>query len=93
MFKWGSRTVAILGVATAGYEIYQAENRAKEITKQVGGFAAGSYAAGVTAAVLVETGPGALIGGAIAFGIGYWWGKTVVETVWEMTFERGVKAK
>jgi hypothetical protein len=92
-FKWGSRTVAILAVATAGYEIYVAENKPKEITKQVAGFGAGAYCAGICGGAAVETGPGALIVGAIGFAFGYFVGTETTETIWQMTFERGVKAK
>ena len=92
MFKWGNRTVAILAIASAGYEIYTAENKPKEITKQIAGFAAGSYAAGATGIVFSETGPFDLLFIAGGFAYGYFVGSKTVETIWQMTFERGVKA-
>jgi len=59
----------------------------------VAGFAAGSYAAGTAMTAGIETGPWDLIIGAGAFAYGYFVGSKTVETIWQMTFERGVQAK
>jgi YD repeat-containing protein len=93
LYKWGTKTIAIIGIATAAYEIYRAENKPKEFTKQVVGLAAGSYCAGVCALSTSETGPGAIIGGTLGFAFGYFIGSESTELIWQITFERGVQAK
>lgn len=72
--KWGGRALVVVSVAYAGYEIYNAENKEKEIYRQgvtIGGGIAGGAGGGAIAGGIcgpgspICSGIGILIGGAI----------------------------
>ncbi|ENX42371.1 hypothetical protein [Acinetobacter sp. NIPH 542] len=72
--KWGGRAIVVFSVAYAGYEIYNAENKEKEIYRQgasigagiAGGAAGGAIAGGICGpGSPICSGIGILIGGAI----------------------------
>jgi hypothetical protein len=92
--KWGGRLFLVVGIGLDAYEVYQAENKPKTITKKAGAWA-GSLAAGGAAAEvaspLLAGGPWGWAGyGAtvlVAGGAGYFVGGEVTETIYEWTFE------
>ena len=55
IFRWGGRAMFVAGVAMSIYDVYHAENKAREITRQIGGWAgaltAGRYCASAGAKV------------------------------------------
>jgi hypothetical protein len=56
IFKWGGRAMFIAGVAASSYEIYHAENRPREITRQIGGWSAAVACGRVGSSAGVKTG-------------------------------------
>ena len=89
IFKWGGRALFFVGGAVSLYEIYHAEDRVREIIRQVSGWAgatAGSLAGGKVGAMAggaigsagagVGAAPGAVVGagiGALIGGVTGWW--------------------
>lgn len=72
--KWGGRAIGVLSIAYAGYEIWNAENKEKEIYRQgvtIGGGIAGGAGGGAAAGAIcgpgspICSGVGIIIGGAI----------------------------
>lgn len=72
--KWGGRAIVVLSIAYAGYEIWNAENKEKEIYRQgatIGGGIAGGAGGGAAAGAIcgpgspICSGVGIIIGGAI----------------------------
>ena len=94
LLKWGGRVFLVVAVAADVYEIYEAEDKPKTVTKKVGAWAtagAASTAAGAKASPLLATGPwgwvayGVVVGGAGV--LGYIVGGEATETVYEWVFE------
>jgi RHS repeat-associated protein len=100
--KWGGRLLLAVAIAKDVYDIYQAEDKTREIVKKVsfwGGFAAGASTAGGGAAALgidaggpVGWGAHALItlGGGL---IGGFTAETITEKIYDYFFTKGVSAK
>lgn len=89
IFKWGGRALFFVGAAVSLYENYHAEDKIREVIRQVGGWTgatAGSLAGGKVGAVTggsigsagagVGAAPGAVVGtgiGALIGGVTGWW--------------------
>jgi hypothetical protein len=93
--KWGGRTLLVVGLAMDAYEVYNAENKPKTITKKAGAWGASLGASALTAKAaspLLAGGPLGWIGyGAAVVGAGvggYFLGGEVAETIYEWSFER-----
>jgi RHS repeat-associated protein len=91
--KWGGRALLVVAVASDVYEVYNSENKARTITKKVGGWAAaGAAAAGAGVAMSwfeAAPGPGTIAHGIVTLGAGiggYFIGETVTETVYDWIF-------
>jgi RHS repeat-associated protein len=56
IFKWGGRAMFLSGIAASGYEIYHAENKPREITRQIGGWGAAVVGGRVGASAGIKTG-------------------------------------
>lgn len=100
--KWGGRALLAVAVAKDVYDIYQAEDKTREIVKKAsywGGFAAGASAAGTGAASLGIDfgGPVGWIGhGVITIGgglIGGWGAETITEKAYDYMFTKGTSVK
>lgn len=94
IIKWGGRFFLVVALAADAYEIYEAENKAKTITKKAGAWSGAAGASGVAAtkaSPLLSGGPwgwlgyGVIVGGAGV--LGYIVGGEVTETLYEWTFE------
>ena len=89
--KVGGRIMIVVGLASSGYEIYTADNRAKETCEQVGGWtgaASGAYAGGSAGSFF---GPwGTAIGGIGGGIIGWFAGEKAGENIYEFGFEPGM---
>lgn len=94
LLKWGGRIFLVIAVAADAYEIYEAENKAKTITKKVGAWTGATLAGGAAAAEaspLLAGGPwgwagyGVIVGGAGI--LGYITGGEITETIYEWTLE------
>ena len=96
----GGRVLIVTGMAMSAYEIYTAENKAREATRQVGGWA-GAMAGGWAGGKLggsggagvgsffggVGAGPGAIIGGLVGAFTGAWAGWKGGTTVTETIYD------
>lgn len=94
VLKWGGRIFLVVAIAADAYEIYEAENKAKTITKKAGAWTGATVAGGAAAAEaspLLAGGPWDWAGyGAIVTGagiLGYIAGGEVTETIYEWTLE------
>lgn len=94
LLKWGGRIFLVVAIAADTYEIYEAENKAKTITKKAGAWA-GAMAAGSVAAAeaspLLGGGPWGWLGYGVITGgagiLGYIAGGEVTETVYEWVWD------
>jgi RHS repeat-associated protein len=86
----GGRILLVAGMVTSGYEIYTAQNKTREITKQVGGWT-GAIALGAGGAeVGAFAGPYGSLGGGLLGALGGWFlGTSVTETAYDWLFEPG----
>lgn len=92
--KWGGRTLLVVGLAVDAYEVYNAENRPKALTKKAGAWGAsigaGSAAANAASPLLAGGPWGWAAYGGIVLGAsvgGYFVGGEAAETAYEWTFE------
>jgi hypothetical protein len=94
LLKWGGRIFLVIAIAADAYEIYEAENKAKTITKKAGAWTGATLAGGAAAtkaSPLLAGGPwgwagyGAIVGGAGI--LGYIAGGEITETIYEWTLE------
>ena len=81
IFKWGGRALFFVGGAVSLYEIYHAEDRVREIIRQVSGWA-GATAGSLAGGNVVGAGIGALIGGVTS----WWVGTSIAEHVYDWIF-------
>lgn len=94
LLKWGGRIFLVVAIAADTYEIYEAENKAKTITKKAGAWtgaiAAGSVAGG-KASPLLAGGPWGWLGYGVITGgagiLGYIAGGEVTETIYEWVLD------
>ena len=96
--KVAGKVLMVVAVASDLYEIYNSENKARTITKKIGGFAGGLVASSSTGAALTSsgidlTGPwgwvthaGLTLGAGV---VGYFAGQTVTEIVYDTVVEKG----
>lgn len=90
----GGRPVIVVGMASSGYEIYTADNRAKETSEQVGGWAgalSGGYAGGLGGSSVGLW--GAIAGGLLGGVAGFFAGSQAGENYYEFFFESGMVKK
>lgn len=61
IFRWGGRAMFIVGAAMSAYEIYHAENKAREIMRQTGGWTGAITAGRYCASAGAKLGAGVMV--------------------------------
>jgi RHS repeat-associated protein len=86
--RWGGKALIAVGVANDIYEIYNSTNKPRTITTKVVGWHSAGVGASTGAALLSETGPGAVLGGIVGGIIGYYMGTKTTEVVYDWIFTK-----